>query len=192
MEVKASLKHLRKSPKKVRLIADLVRGSEVNKALAQLKFSKKWASEPVIKLLESAVANAVNNFELDKDNLFVKEIKVNEGVTMHRWMPKAQGRATAIRKRSSHVEVVLGEIKESGKKGPKKQKVEAPVKLDKIKKEGSVEIETSSPEENKTGSTKEKGKKVVGSHEAGGRHGHAKIEGGRKGFASKLFQRKSG
>ena len=100
MEVKAKLKYIRISPRKVRLVADLVRKMEVNKALDQIKFSGKKSAKPLSKLINSAIANAANNFELDKNNLYIKEIRVDEGQTLKRWMPKARGRATPIMKKS--------------------------------------------------------------------------------------------
>ena len=137
MEVKASLKHLRMSARKIRLVIDVVRKMPVNAALDQLKFNNKKASLPVIKLIKSAVANAVNTYSLEKDNLYIKEIKSDEGVTLKRWMPTAHGRATAIRKRGCHVDVVLAEIKESATKKEKKVvAVAEPVKLEKLVKEG--------------------------------------------------------
>lgn len=129
MEVKAKAKHIRISPKKTRLVVDVVRGMGAKKALDQLSFLNKKASKPVKKLIESCMANAENNYELDKNNLFVKEICVDEGKTLHRFIPRAYGRATPIRKRTSHITVILGEIKDSGKVEPKKREVEAPVKL---------------------------------------------------------------
>ncbi len=135
MEVKAKLRYLRMSPRKVRLVVDVIRGMEVNKALAQLRVINKWAAQPLAKLLQSAVANAKNNFELEKDNLYIKEIRVDEGPTLHRWQPRARGRATPIRKRSSHISVVLDEINPTEPKEGKKPKVEAPIRLDKAPKE---------------------------------------------------------
>ena len=136
MEVKASLKHLRMSAQKVRLVIDVVRKMPVVAALDQLKFVNKKACLPVSKLIKSAIANAVNTYELDKNNLFIKEIRADEGVTLKRWMPRAHGRASAIRKRGCHINVTLGEIKESGKKEKKVVKTAEPVKLEKLAKEG--------------------------------------------------------
>jgi large subunit ribosomal protein L22 len=125
MEVKASAKYIKMSPRKVRLVVDVVRGMKTDQALNQLKFINKRAVKPVEKLISSAIANAVNNFELDEGNLFVKEIKVDEGVTMRRWMPRARGRATPLRKRTSNISLILGELVDSGQKEAKKAKVEA-------------------------------------------------------------------
>ena len=109
MEAKASLKTVRVSPRKARLVADLVRGKDVDKALDTLKFVNRSASLPVRKLIESAVANAENNHGLDIDILFIKEIRVDAGPTIKRFRPRAQGRAFMIRKRTRHVSVVLAE-----------------------------------------------------------------------------------
>jgi len=136
MEVKASIKHLRMSPRKVRLVIDLIRKMPVETALNQLKFINKKATEPVSKLIKSAIANGVNTFNLSQDNLYIKEIRSDEGATLKRWMPRAHGRATSIRKRGCHINLVLAEIKESGKKEKKVVKAADPVKLDKLAKEG--------------------------------------------------------
>ncbi|MEA3272116.1 MAG: 50S ribosomal protein L22 [Patescibacteria group bacterium] len=109
MEIKASVKYIRKSPRKVRLVVDLIRGLDVKDAENQLKFTPKLAKEPILKLLRSAIANAENNFQLKKENLFIKKIVVDEGPTLKRWHPRAHGRAATIRKRSSHIDIVLGE-----------------------------------------------------------------------------------
>ena len=113
MEVKAKLSRLRISPRKVRLVIDVVRGMEIEKAQHQLQFMQKGAALPVLKLLNSAVANAVNNSKLEKDNLYIKEITANDGPVLKRWKPRAFGKATQILKRSSHILIILDEIKES-------------------------------------------------------------------------------
>ncbi len=109
MEAKATLKHMRVSPRKARLVADQVRGKTVQYALDALKFSNRAAGLPIRKLIESAVANAENNHGMDVDILWVKELTIDPGPTLKRFMPRAQGRAYAIRKRTSHVKVVLAE-----------------------------------------------------------------------------------
>ncbi|MCH7492455.1 50S ribosomal protein L22 [Patescibacteria group bacterium] len=119
MEVNAKLRYLKIAPRKVRLVIDVVRGMPVEKAEYQLQFLNKGATLPVLKLLRSAIANAVNNHKLVKDNLYIKSISVNDGPTLKRWKPRAFGRASEIRKRSSHVIIILEELKKlSGK--PKK------------------------------------------------------------------------
>lgn len=197
MEIKAKAKHIKMSPRKVRLVVDVARGKEVQAALEQLKFVNKLAVKPVVKLINSAVANAKHNFEIEPDNLYVKEIKVDEGPTLRRWMPRAFGRATPLRKRTSHINLVLSEIKESGVKQAKKQKIEAPIKLEsKPKEEGEVKIVDKTKEikekmEEKEAAS-EKDKSIVDLR-GEGRGKHTKIEGkSHKGFVGKIFRRKSG
>ena len=193
MEVKASLKHLRTSAQKVRLVIDLVRGLPVAEASDQLRFNKKLAAAPVAKLLKSAVANAVNTYDLEADNLLIKEIRADEGVTLKRWMPRAHGRATTIRKRACHINIVLSEIKDSGKKEKKTVKIEEPVKLDKLVKDGEKMAKPkASKKEDKAEKVEkaEQGKEIIDPRMEG-RHPHAKVEGG-KGFSAKMFRRKSG
>lgn len=107
MEVKASLRNLRIAPRKVRLVADLVRGKSVAEAKLQLAFNKKRASEPVLKLINSAVANADHNFNIDTATLRIKSIMVDQGPMLKRFMPRAFGRAAEIQKRMSHIRLVL-------------------------------------------------------------------------------------
>lgn len=114
--MKAYLHNYRQSPRKVALAAGLVRGKTVAQALVSLQFAGKRASSPVSKLIESAAANAKNSGISNPGALFVKEIRVDQGVTLKRIMPRAQGRAARINKRSSHILVVLGE-KMDGKAG---------------------------------------------------------------------------
>ena len=105
----AKLRWLRVSPRKVRLVVDLIRGKHVEEALNVLTFCEKAAAEPVAKLLRSAVANADGRDDYDIDKLFVETAYVDEGSTWRRWLPRAMGRATRIRKRTSHVTLVLGQ-----------------------------------------------------------------------------------
>ncbi len=182
MEIKAKAKFIRMSPRKVRLIAALVRGKKLDVAIDQLKFAGKFAADPVRKLLESAAANATHNFELSIDNLFIKEIRVDQAPTLHRWLPRAHGRATPLRKRSSHINVILGEINDSGARAGRKVKADAPVKLGSapVKEEG-VKVEESKPGK-PMDNLEEKDKKIV----------DPRREGRSKGFTTKLFNRKSG
>ncbi|MFA5953950.1 MAG: 50S ribosomal protein L22 [Patescibacteria group bacterium] len=115
MDITAKLRNLRIAPRKVRLIADLVRGRSVESAVAELQFWQKRAAEPIRKLIESAIANAEHNFKVKTDNLVIKSITVNDAVTMKRSLPRAFGRATPIRKRGSHVILVLAEREPSVK-----------------------------------------------------------------------------
>ncbi len=108
MEVIAKARYIRISPRKVRLVADLVRGMDVDQALNQLRFYRKAAALPLIKLIESGVANAEHNFKLS-GGLFIKKLTVDGGPTLKRWRARAFGRAAPIRKRSSHINLVLEE-----------------------------------------------------------------------------------
>lgn len=104
------------APRKVRLLADLVRGLGVAEAEVRLKFNGKAAARPVLKLLNSAVANAEHNFKLQKEDLFVKTITVDGGPVMKRMVPRAMGRGMTIRKRMSHINLILSDEKPVGKK----------------------------------------------------------------------------
>lgn len=193
MEIKASAKHIKMSPRKVRLVVNLVRGSQVDKALDQLKFTKKLAVGPVSKVLSSAIASAVNTYSLDRTNLFVKTITVDEGQTLDRWMPKAHGRATPIRKRTCHINVMIAEIKDSGTVKAKEQKLEAPIKLgDQPKKDDGIKVGKKDKAEHNVEDEQEKGEKTSEMRSKTGRSGHAVIEGGKKGFVGKMFNRKTG
>jgi len=108
--MKAFLKNYRQSPRKVRLIADLVRGKKVSEALVTLQFVDKRAADPFAKMIKSAVANAKDQGK-DTDNLVVKTVTVNKGVTYRRMMPRARGSASRINKRNSHILVELGDKK---------------------------------------------------------------------------------
>ena len=106
----------------MRLVADLIRQLPVEKALQQLEFSSRRAARPMAKLLKSAIANAENNNHLNKDNLFIKEIRVDQGSVLKRWRARAMGRAAAIRKRTSHISITLAEIEPSSRSAQAKKK----------------------------------------------------------------------
>jgi len=106
-ETTATIRNLRMAPRKVRLLIDLVRGMHVDTALTQLTFSKKEAAKPVLKLLKSAIANATHNHQIDPKTLVITRAFVDGGLTLHRYTPRAFGRAAPIRKRSAHVTLVL-------------------------------------------------------------------------------------
>ncbi len=110
MEAKAILKYSRVSPQKTRLVADKVRGKQIAEALTTLNLMGTKRSKIVAKVINSAVANAMNTGMMDVDNLYVKTIKIDEGPSLKRWRPRAQGRATRILKRTSHISVVLEEL----------------------------------------------------------------------------------
>ncbi|NCF75116.1 MAG: 50S ribosomal protein L22 [Xanthomonadaceae bacterium] len=203
MEMKAKAKYIKMSPKKIRLVVNIIRKMDVNDSLAQLKFMNKLAAKPVEKLLNSAVANAKHNFGLERDNLYIKEIKVDEGPTLKRWRPRAFGRAGAIRKRSSHISLILDEKEETIKKNIKKSKIAIP-KLTKeapkkeIKKEvpltgGKKDIEKV---EGKKPAKREIEKEIFDERKKG-KHRHKEHqdhlrEKGKKGFVKKIFRRKAG
>ena len=109
MEAKAHLKYVRISPRKVKIVLDLIRGKDTDAAMAILKNTNKIACEHLIKLLKSAVANAEHNFSMDASKLYVSECFVCPGPTLKRIMPRAQGRAFRILKRTSHVTLVVKE-----------------------------------------------------------------------------------
>jgi large subunit ribosomal protein L22 len=120
MNITAKLNDYRQSPRKVRLVATLIRGQKVEKALDLLQVTVKRAADPIVALLNSAIANAQNNFSLNKEDLTVKSLAVDGGAILYRRMPRARGVAYAIRKRTSHLTLVL-EVKE-----PEVKQVKAP------------------------------------------------------------------
>ncbi len=107
MDVKAKLRYLHIAPRKVRLVVDTIRGRKAEEALHLLDFDQRRAAKPVAKLLQSAMANAQHNFNLRKETLRIKEIRVDEGPKLKRWQPRAFGRAYPILKRSSHISIIL-------------------------------------------------------------------------------------
>lgn len=111
----ATARYVRVTPMKARRVIDLVRGKSVAEALAILKYAPQGAAKPVAKVVASAAANAVNNFGLDSRSLVISEAYANEGPTMRRFQPRAQGRAFMIRKRTSHITVVVESQKEGAK-----------------------------------------------------------------------------
>jgi large subunit ribosomal protein L22 len=165
----AKLNYLKIAPRKTRLVADVLKGLSVNEAEAQLLLSQKRAAEPLIKLLRSAVANAKNK-QLNPERLFIKEIRVDQGPMMKRFIPRAMGRATAIQKKSSHITLVLAES----------EKLKAPrfkiVKPEKVKKEKTKtkEIKTEKETEKPKLPEKETAKPAE-----------------KPGFVKKIFRRKS-
>ena len=121
MEATATLRYLRITPRKVRVVADLIRGKNVNAALAQLAYVEKRAAEPVAKLLRSAVANAeqaAKNQQFDADALRVKSLMVDQGPSLRRYMPRAMGRAFKVLKKTSHIALTI-----SDEAAPKKKRV---------------------------------------------------------------------
>jgi len=131
MEVKASLRNLRMAPRKVRLVVDLVRGLPVAEAELRLQFCRQAPARPVLKLLKSAIANAEHNFKLDASGLRIRTITADGGPMMKRTMPRAMGSGTMIRKRQTHINLVLTDepaiAKAKPAKKPKAAKAKKPV-----------------------------------------------------------------
>lgn len=113
--MKATLTNYRQSPRKVALVAGLIRGKKVSIALQSLKFTTKRATDPIYKLLNSAIANAKNSGISNPEDLFINEIRVDKGIILKRFMPRARGSSAPIWKRSSHVYLTLGEKPVKGK-----------------------------------------------------------------------------
>lgn len=187
MEVQASSRYIRISPRKVRLVIGLLRGLKVKPALDQLKFVGKLSATPVTKVLKSAVANAVHNFDLREDNLYIKEIRVDSGPVLKRWLPRAHGRATPLHKRMSHIMITLGEIEDSGEKTGRKEKLVAPMKLGSAPKEDEgVKVEEKGAIKS-ADAGEEKDKKIIDPRREG-----RSSKAGKQGFTSKIFNRKAG
>ncbi|ESP62743.1 LSU ribosomal protein L22p (L17e) [Smithella sp. ME-1] len=109
MEAKAVAKYIRMSPQKIRLVADLIRGKKVQEARNILLYTRKYAAGAIANVLKSAVANAAQNPNIDENILYVKEIFVDQGPALKRWRAATQGKAAPIRKKSSHITVILDE-----------------------------------------------------------------------------------
>jgi large subunit ribosomal protein L22 len=200
MQVNAKLRYLRMSPKKVRLVVNVIRSLKVEEAINQLNFIYKAASKPVLKLLNSAISNAENNFSLKRNNLFIKEIRVDEAGRLKRWQPRAHGRATPIHKKLSHVIIVLDElVPTKAKVKAKAKKVAKPLKvasLEEIKKAPLVEQVKTKKEAVPKEHEKEIDK-VIEDVRMEGKHRHKQQEEKRlmkksKGFIKKIFSRKAG
>lgn len=122
MAVLAKLRYLRIAPRKVRLVANLIRGKKVEEAQTILNFTVKKSSLALLKLLNQAIANAKNNFQLDPLNLFVSKITVDEGPKYKRWQARSRGQASEIQKKTSHITIILDEIMKKEKKVKKVKK----------------------------------------------------------------------
>lgn len=113
MQVRATYRFLRMSPHKVRQVVDLIRGRQVDNALAVLQFTPRAAAREVRKALQSAIANAENNYMLSREDLFVTAVTADDGPRLKRWRPRARGRADRILKRTCHVTVLLDEYEQA-------------------------------------------------------------------------------
>ncbi|MBL7141721.1 50S ribosomal protein L22 [Patescibacteria group bacterium] len=195
MQVKATSKYLRISPKKMRLVVDLIRGMNAQAALDQLDFIPKRASLLISKVLKSAIANAEHNFKLKKENLFIKEIFINQGPTLKRWRARAFGRAAPIRKRSSHLEIVLGEKVVTPEAKPVKPKLKEPVIEAAPKEKAKPKEMVSKKEPVKKELLKGKGKEVFDTRRQGKRRAKQHLDKTRAkkvgGVLKRVFRRKS-
>lgn len=188
MKVVAELNNLRISPRKVRLVTDLVKGMDTDEALVQLRNTVKGSVLPIEKLIKSAVANAENNFGLDRSNLYIFDLQVGEGPILKRWLPRAYGRATEIYKRTSRVYVTLEERVE-GKNRKSKEQLEKERKArEEARKKMEQEIlEQRKKEEEEGAKSGEAVKSPVIKKELK----EAESKKGGKGWMKKMFQRKS-
>lgn len=157
MAVTAKLKYLRIAPRKVRLVADLVRGKKVSEALTLLEFLPQKSSPIFAKLLKQAIANAKHNFQLDESNLYISKILVDEGPKLKRWMPRARGQANEIQKKTSHITLVLKEIERKPKELKERMRIKEVKKKEKIKKVPRVSKAKFKPELEKPKPKIEKG-----------------------------------
>ncbi len=190
MKVTAKLNNLRIAPRKSKLVADLIKGLDVADAFDQLDVHVKRTSPYIKKLLASAIANGENNLGIDRNNMYVFDVQVGEGVTLKRWRARAFGRAGRILKRTSRIEIILEErVEGKGRKTKdqieKEKKERAQIKK-KIKKE--QEKKEKEAKKKKTGIAK----KVVGKKEEGKKEEKIGIDKkGEKGWVKKVFRRKS-
>ncbi len=148
------MNNLRMAPRKVRLVANLIKGMSVAQAKNQLAFMVRKPAPLILKLLNSATANAKHNFSLEENNLYIAKILVEAGPTLKRWLPRAMGRATPLRKRTCSVKLVLGELVPTARK-PKKIRKPQVIKPGEALPEG-VERETEKVEEKSVPSAKPK------------------------------------
>ena len=166
-KITVKLNYLHVAPRKVRLVVNALKGLSTNEAEAQLLFRPKRSSGAVLKLLRSAIANAKNNHKLNPENLFIKNIQVNQGPMLKRFLPRAMGRATPLQKKMSHIILTLGE-KEKAKKSrfsiPALKKTKVP-KKEKAAKKAEVK--------------------------SGYEHAAHPKAGGKPGFFKRIFNRKS-
>ncbi len=141
MEVKAQLNQLRIAPRKVRLVASLIKGMDVANAKYQLEYSAKKSSKNILTLLNSAIANAKNNYKFDEKNLYVSEVIVNNGTVLKRSMPRAMGRAFPIKKRMSGVTLILKVLESEAVQKDNSRTINEPVIESKESDAKSAELE---------------------------------------------------
>jgi len=173
----AKLNYLRIAPRKVRLAADMLRGLSVNEAEARLLVNSRRASQVLLKLLHSAVANAKNNRQLSPERPLIKEIRVDQGPVLKRHLPRAMGRATLIQKKSSHITLVLAEsdkLQSPRFKIVKREKVSKKEKTERIKRIKGVQPKEKVEKSRKPEPEKEKAKQIE-----------------KAGFIKRIFRRKA-
>jgi len=192
MRVKARLNNLRISPRKVRLVADLIRGLDVADALNQMGTAYKRGSLPMKKLIESAVSNGENNLGIDKNNMYVLGVLVIVENSIKRWMPRAHGRASQILKRTSQIEVILEErVEGQGRKNQeeleaaRKKRMEAKMEREKEIRKEVREKEALAKNKEASANISEKTKEKTAEKSK------IREEKKGKGWASRIFRRKS-
>ncbi len=192
MQVKAKLNNLRISPRKVRLVADLIRGLDVAEALEQIEASYKRGSSPMKKLILSAMSNGENNLGIDRDNMYIESLLVDAGPSLKRWMPKAYGRASQILKRTTQIEITLKErIEGKGRKSQeeleaaRKKRMEDKLKQEKAMRQEAKEKEAGNKNKEASAKVSEKTKEKTAEK------GKTLEEKKGKGWASRIFRRKS-
>ncbi|MFH0987816.1 MAG: 50S ribosomal protein L22 [Parcubacteria group bacterium] len=193
MEIKAKVSNIRMSPRKVRLVAGVVRGLSLADAIDKLPLVNKRAALPMKKLLLSALANAEHNLGLKKENLLIKEVYVDSGATLHRWTPRAFGRATPIRKRTSVITVVLTEKVPTEVKAKKGNKIDT-VEATEAKGDAPAEKIDMKKSAGKEADEEKKGEIFDVTHKGGFRdeHQRPKLVKKEKGVFKKMFRRKAG
>lgn len=189
METTAKAKFIRITPKKVRLVANLIKGLDVEEALIQLQFVNKASSASLIKLLKSAIANVEENHKLKRNNLFIREIRIDEGPIMYRWLPRAFGRATPKRKRASHITLILAERVPTLKKESTKIESAEKNKKEENKKTDLIPVEALSDLKDFDDLG---GKETKEGRGLAAKSKDISLSKSKKGFVSKIFNRKSG
>ncbi len=187
MEVKAKLSHLRITPRKVRLVADMVRGKKTEQAQVLLRFSAVKSGQVILKLLNSAIANAKHNFKLEESNLYISSIFVDEGPKLKRFRPVSRGSAHPLWRRNSHVTIILSEISPDGIKAKTADKSALSEKAEKTESANRAEI-------NKPIGAVRSGEKALGhSHTGEARFGRESKKAAKttSGSTNKMFRRKS-
>ena len=162
MSVTAKLQYLRITPRKVRIVADLVRRKSIEEAQTILNFTRKKAAKPLVKLLKQAVANAKNNLQSEEKNLYISKILVDEGPKYKRWRPRSKGMAAPIQKKTSHITIVLDEIVKKPKKAKRVKKAEEvrpqPIEKKEVREIPKVEKPKLKPEKEERKPVVERGK----------------------------------